>query len=267
MIGHNTFAHKGLTFTLEPLTEAQGPIRLVWLHGWRSDKEALRPLAQGLLPLGESWLLEMPGHGEAPYPATEAPETLGPAAHAEALCAWLATLPPCPTFILGHSMGFRIALHAAALQKTTVRGIVAIAGAGVPKPLVGKAKLRAQWIKLLLHLGHKLRPLMGERVIDAVRTRYESTDARNCPARLKPMFRAMVRDDASMLLPLIEQPTLLLYGAEDTDTPPALGKRLDKGIAQAQYVELPGLNHYTILSQGRHVVAERIYGFIKYQAA
>jgi pimeloyl-ACP methyl ester carboxylesterase len=195
MIGHNTFAHKGLTFTLEPLTDAHGPVRLIWLHGWRADKETLRPLAQSLLPLGESWLLDMPGHGGAAYPATEAPETLGPGAHAEALCTWLATLPPYPTFIIGHSMGFRIALHAAA-HMPHIKGIVALAGAGIPKPLYGKAKWRAKWIKLLLTIGHKLRPVLGERVINAVRARYESADARNCPERLKPMFRAMVRDDA-----------------------------------------------------------------------
>lgn len=263
MIGHNTFAHKGLTFTLEPLTEAQGPVRLVWLHGWRADKETLRPLAQSLLPLGESWLLEMPGHGEAPLPATEAPETLGPAAHAEALCTWLATLPPYPTYLIGHSMGFRIVLHAAAAQMPYIKGIVALAGAGIPKPLTGKAQWRAKWIKLLLTLGHKLRPLLGERILNVVRSHFESTDARSCPARLKPMFRAMVRDDASALLPLVAQPALLLYGTEDTDTPPALGQKISKGMAQAQFIALPNLNHYTILSQGRHVVAERIFGFVK----
>lgn len=262
MLVNNTFAHKGLTFTLEPLTEAQGPVRLIWLHGWRSDKEALRPLAQSLLPLGESWLLEMPGHGGAPYPATEAPETLGPAAHAEALCTWLATLPPYPTFIMGHSMGFRIALHAAVANMPHIKGIVALAGAGIPKPLYGKAALRAKWIKLLLTIGHKLRPVLGERVINSVRSRYESTDARNCPERLKPMFRAMVRDDASALLPLIAQPALLLYGTEDTDTPHSLGKRIAKSMAHAQFVQFPNLNHYTILTNGRHVVAEKIYGFI-----
>lgn len=263
MIRHNTFTHNGLTFVLEPLTEAQGPIRLIWLHGWRSDKDALRPLAQSLLQLGESWLLETPGHGEAPLPTTDDIRTLGPAAHAEALLAWIATLPPCPTFVLGHSMGFRTALHMAALNPTTIQGIVAIAGAGIPKPLKGKAALRAKWIKFLLTLGQNLRPVLGESVINAVRKRYESTDGRSCPERLKPLFRAMVRDDASALLPLIERPALLLYGAEDTDTPPALGRLMASKMAQAQFAELPNLNHYTILTQGRHVVAERVLGFVR----
>ncbi len=260
MSAHNTFSHNGLTLAIEPLTEAYGPLRLIWLHGWRADKETLRALAQSLVPLGESWLIETPGHGHAPLPAAGA--VLTPHAHAEALVAWLGTLPPCPTVLIGHSMGFRIAIHAATLGAPHLQALVAVAGAGVPKTLRGKAKVRAWWVKQLMKFGRNVQPLVGEKVLNLLRRRYESTDAKNCPTALKPLFRAMVTDNVKNLLPMIVTPTLLLYGAEDTDPPPSTGQTIAKLLSQSQLVVLPNLNHYTLLTHGRHVVAEQLQRFL-----
>ncbi|RYG58580.1 MAG: hypothetical protein EON60_12860, partial [Alphaproteobacteria bacterium] len=58
------FEHHGATLRAEPLNEAQGPVRLVWLHGWGRSREAMRPLADSLSPVAESWLIDLPGHGE-----------------------------------------------------------------------------------------------------------------------------------------------------------------------------------------------------------
>ena len=255
------FTHNGLSFGLEPLTEATGPLRLIWLHGWGQSKESLRPLANQLLPLGESWLLDAPGHGETPIAAKET--DVSPAAMASALAAWLNSLPPCPTFIIGHSMGFRTALHAARQPLPNLRGIVALAGAGVPKPLPFSKALRRRGIRLLMTLGHAAKPYLGEGLLNRLRQRFSGTDFLRCPPQLRPMFMQVVRDDATPFLRQLQAPALLIYGAEDEDTPPAMGKLMARKLRQAQLHVLPGLNHFTLLTNGRHAACSLIETWIK----
>lgn len=256
MVGAAEFSLNGLALQAEPLTEGTGPIRLIWLHGWGQERGSLRGLAQSLLRLGEGWLIDLPGHGRVSAPAKEADTS--PAAMAQLLAAWLATLPPCPTILLGHSMGFRVALHAAAQQMPNLQGIVALAGAGVPRKLPLKKRTRKWLIGRAMQLGHLVKPWLGESLLNSLRHKFGSRDYLSCPAALRAMFLQVVRDDATALLPQITTPTLLLYGTEDEDTPPDVGHTLQRGLPHATLHVLPYLNHYTLLTRGQPVVAQKI---------
>ncbi len=258
MVGAAEFTHQGLGLVAEPLSEAHGPIRLVWLHGWGQNRQSLRSLANALLPRGEAWLLDLPGHGQAAVPQA----ACAPAQMAELLAAWLGTLPPCPTYLVGHSMGFRVALHAAWQQTLPMAGIVALAGAGVPRRLPWRQRVRRALIRSAMGLGHRLKPWVGERLLQALRRRFGSRDYLACPAALRPMFMAVVQDDASPFLPHLTVPALLLYGAEDEETPPNVGQTMARLLPHAACVVLPHLNHHTILTHGQHVVAEKLRAWL-----
>ncbi len=265
MVGAAEFSHNGLALHAEPLTEGTGPVRLIWLHGWGQERGSLRGLAQSLLRLGEGWLIDLPGHGRVIAPAKETDAS--PAAIAQLLAAWLATLPPCPTLILGHSMGFRVALHAAAQDLPNLNGFVALAGAGIPRQLPLKKRLRKWLIGGAMQLGHHVKPWLGEGLLNALRTKFGSRDYLGCPAPLRPMFIQVVRDDATALLPQITTPALLLYGAEDEDTPPDIGQTLQRRLPHATLHVLPYLNHYTLLTRGQPVVAQKIQEWLSGLAA
>jgi pimeloyl-ACP methyl ester carboxylesterase len=49
--------------------------------------------------------------------------------------------------------------------------------------------------------------------------------------------------------------TLVICGAEDQATPPALNKQIADGVAGAQYVELPGCGHCPPLEQPEKFLA------------
>lgn len=251
------FEYAGATLRVEPLTEAQGPIRLVWLHGWGQSREGLRAIAESLTAVGESWIIDLPGHGEAPLP----PEPYSPAHYARLVAAWLATQPPCPTLIIGHSLGFRVAIHLAHMQTATVVGLVSLGGAGVPRTLTSKQQARRRLIKLLLRAAKGIKPFLGEGPLNRLRQKFGSTDYLNVTSDLRPTFLAVVNDDVSALCPQIIMPTLLVYGETDTETPPSVAFRFQQLLPQAQLYLLPHQTHYSIVQGGRHVVAPLIRTF------
>ncbi|WP_375372301.1 alpha/beta fold hydrolase [Streptomyces griseomycini] len=74
-------------------------------------------------------LLGVPGSGDPSGPAC--PETLGPLA--DTVARWLATVPPGPVVLAGHSTGARVALHAAVRVPGRVRALV-LPAPHVPAP-------------------------------------------------------------------------------------------------------------------------------------
>lgn len=74
----------------------------------------------------------------------------------------------------------------------------------------------------------------------------------NSPASVAGMVRAMMtRQDATPLLGTIHIPTLILVGAEDTFTPPAMSEEMQKAIAGSQLVVLPNAGHLSSVEDSR----------------
>jgi 3-oxoadipate enol-lactonase len=59
----------------------------------------------------------------------------------------------------------------------------------------------------------------------------------------------MSRPDSTPLLPTIHVPTLILVGVEDTVTPVANALEMQRGIAGAELVQIPGAGHLSNLEQ------------------
>ena len=252
------FEHKGATLRAEPLTEAIGPIRLVWLHGWGQSRESVRAIAESLVATGESWILDLPGHGEAPLP----PEPYSPALYARLIAAWLATQPGCPTIIIGHSLGFRIAVHLAQQKLSGLVGLVSLGGAGVRRELSTRQKVRRRIIRMLINAARSFKPYLGEAPLNRLRQKFGSTDYLNVATDLRPTFLAVVNDDVSAICPEVTLPALLVYGESDTETPPSVARKFNRLLPQSELHLLPHQTHYSILAGGRHVVAPLIRTFI-----
>lgn len=255
------FEYLGAMLRAEPLTDATGPIRLVWLHGWGQSRENLRPLATALINVGESWLIDLPGHGEAPPP----PSAYSPASYAVLLNAWLATLPPCRTFLIGHSLGFRVAVHLALHNPGTIAGIVSIGGAGVPRSLSLKQFIRRRVIRGLMGTAKAIKPYIGEGALKALRVRFGSRDYLSAGEAMRPTFIAVVNDDVTGIAPHVHQPALLIYGEEDTETPPDVARKFNNLFKRSELHLLPHQTHYSLLASGRHITEKLIRTYLQGQ--
>ncbi len=233
-----------------------GRSHLVWGHGWGQSGAALEPLAETLKPFGYSSLIDFPGFGKSPNP----PATWGTAEYADAVAEWLNTLAQPRVVWIGHSFGGRVGLQLAARHPQLVAGMVLIASAGLRRQRSFSERvrigLRRAAYKTARHFAQEGRQL------DALRKKFGSSDYQSAGA-LRPVFVRVVGEDLTEIAGRVRCPTLLIYGSQDTDTPPEIGQRLNHLIPGSELTVLEGFNHLSVLSDGRHQVALRIRKFLE----
>ncbi|MCP5433271.1 MAG: alpha/beta hydrolase [Alphaproteobacteria bacterium] len=239
-----------------PCTE--GP-RLVWLHGWGQDHRAFAALQSFFAGEAEHVGLDMPGFGIAPPP----PGDWSTQDYGRLLGAYLATLAPRPTVLVGHSFGVRVILRlAAAGAPGWVARLVLIAGAGLQRRRSAPARLRAAALKLLGRAARLADRLLGTKLHAAYAARFGSADYRKA-GPLRGTFVKVVTEDQSDTAARVKLPTLLLYGEKDTETPPEFGTRYRALIAGSTLRVLPGLDHYSVLGTSAHQVKSALRAFLK----
>lgn len=236
-----------------PLNEAT--LHVVWGHGWGQDHTAFAAMAQALGTGAAHTLIDFPGFGRSPPP----PAVWGTEDYADAIAAWLATLPPVPVLWVGHSFGGRVGLRLAARHPDSVRGLFLIASAGLKRRRPPHRRLQ---LYLKVRLYKILRKLAGAGFSpEWLQKRLGSTDYRNAGV-MRPVFVRTVNEDQTESVRKIGCPVQLVYGADDTETPPEIGERLADLIFGARLTVLPAQDHYSVLGEGRHQVLHHLHEFM-----
>jgi len=236
-------------------SEQPGRLHLVWGHGWGQSASALIPLAETLKPFGYSSVIDFPGFGKSPNP----PVTWGTAEYADSVAEWLSGLSQ-PVVWIGHSFGGRVGLQLAARHPHFVAGMVLIAAAGLQR----RRSFGERWRLTLRRTAFKTARRFTREgpQLDALRKKFGSSDYQSAGA-LRPVFVRVVSEDLTDVARAVRCPTLLIYGAADTETPPEMGQRLKALIPQSELTVLDGFNHLSVLSEGRHQVALRVRKFLE----
>ncbi|MFZ4828311.1 MAG: alpha/beta fold hydrolase [Phototrophicaceae bacterium] len=216
---------------------------VILLHGWGANLNLMLPLAQQLQPLGyRTHLLDLPGFGESGLP----PQAWSVHNYAQHVLAYMAHQNLERVHLFGHSFGGRISIVLGANHEHHIGKIVLCDAAGV--------KAIQPWYKQLpLVTYHYLKdklpdhPLI-EQLQTAYRNRTASTDYLNA-GELKATFLAVIEEDLLPLSSKINQPTLLVWGTADQDTPLWQAKKLEATIPNAGLVTLEGAGHYSYLDR------------------
>jgi pimeloyl-ACP methyl ester carboxylesterase len=242
----------------------QGP-PLVLLHGAVSDSRDWRPqldaLADDFTLVG--W--EAPRCGNSFDP----PEDFGLEGYADYLAAFIEVLGLERPHVLGLSFGSGLALELFRRHSGLPRSLVlASAYAGWAGSLPREvAEERRQW-----GLRASEQPL-DEFVRDLNETLFtESVPADLVdevveivkdfhPAGLRAMANAFADADLRDVLPLIDVPTLLLYGDTDQRSPVSIGEELHAQIPGSTFVVIPGPGHMVNLETPERF-NEEVRGFL-----
>ena len=229
----------------------EGAPRVVFGHGWGRSGRDFIPVAETIAPIADSLLLDLPGFGATPRPD----DAWGTQDYADYLARHLAESFGIERFVwVGHSFGGRIGLRLAAKPVPGLAHLIVVAGAGVPRQL-GKAEKIKRRIRGARFRALNARARTEDEVI-ALEKRFGSPDyVASREAGLRDIFVRTISEDQTKTARAIACPTTLIYGAEDTETPPEIGRCLHRLIRGSAYIECPALGHISILDRGRHQIA------------
>lgn len=219
---------------------------LVLLHSLLTDRSAFDRVVPALAQKRRLTLVNLPGYGKSTAAGPDIED------YADRIAAMLAALRlPRQTDILGNGFGGFIAVALAARHGVKFdRLIVADALAGFPEPakqplrnLAGKVAQEGMAGALDIAIRRMFPEAYAAAHPEVVAERKRALESQADPACFQQACLALAKLDFTTLIGNIRNPTLVMVGALDQTTPPALARELAAGIPGARFLEIPGCGH------------------------
>jgi len=221
-----------------------GPVQVVWLHGWAHTRVDFASCGDLLAREGVSSVaLDLPGFGASPSP----PRAGGGKLYGELLAPALSSLGEGPFIVVGHSFGGKIAAELAATYPHLVRALV-LTGA----PLVRVSATRRSPAPYRLMRTLHRRGLISEQRMEAARQKFGSHDYRLASGILREILVLSVNESYEEQLARIHAPVDLVWGADDRDVPVEVARRVQELLIASAHVELE-----VVVDTGHLVPTER----------
>ena len=227
------------------IRKGDGEPSFIWLHGWGQDLTVFDRLSDLMTAEGSHTLYDQPGFGKTPI----AEMGDGTEDYADKLAVLLEGTGP--HIFVGHSFGVRVSIRLASRYPHLVSAIIGISGAGLKRKRSLAFKVRAKLIRTWGQATRLLDRMFGTNLRAKFETRFGSADYRNA-GDLRTTFVKVVNEDLSSQAAGISCPVCLLYGENDTETPPEFGRRYETLMKNAEFHELPGYDHWDILTRGAY---------------
>lgn len=143
----------------------------------------------------------------------------------------------CP-HVVAHSFGARIAIKAASEDGLLFNKLVLTGAAGLkPKSTFKKTVKRTVY--------RVLKKFMSKEKLSWL----FSPDYNALSPVMKESFKKIVSEHLDDRLKSIKNPTLLVFGAKDKETPLYMAKRLNKGIAESRLLIIENAGHFCFIDK------------------
>ena len=212
---------------------------VILLHGWGQNIEMMKPLGDPLSNKYKITIIDFPGFGESEEPKTA--WTIDD--YSEMLGEIIKKLNIKKPILMGHSFGGRVAIRYSANNK--IEKLVLFGSPCIRKqqPLSLKTKVlkKLKTLPGLDGIGEKMKKYIGSR------------DYKAASPMMRQILVNTVNEDLSEYAKKIEEPTLLIWGDNDTEEPVEEARELEKIMIDAGLVVLPG-SHYAYLENLHQVI-------------
>lgn len=212
---------------------------ILLLHGWGQNIQMMKPIGDSLCRNHRITIIDFPGFGESDEPLV--PWTIRDyAILVEKIVRELGIKKP---IIMGHSFGGRVAIYFSA--DNPIEKLV----------LFGSPCIRVQSsLPLSVRILKKLKTLPGLDAFGEKMKKYiGSRDYKAASPIMRQTLVNVVNEDLSSYARRIEEPTLLIWGENDTEAPVDGAKELEKIMIDAGLIILPG-THYAYLENLGQVI-------------
>ena len=212
---------------------------IVLLHGWGQNIEMMRPIGDNFQNRFRITILDFPGFGESEEPK----EAWTIDDYELMLEEFLKKVNVKKPIVIGHSFGGRVAIRYSA--RNPISKLV----------LFGSPCIRIQEeLSLGVKILKKLKTLPGLNFLGEYMKKFiGSRDYKAASPIMRQTLVNVVNEDLSKFAREIEEPTLLIWGTNDTEAPLNEAKELEKIMLDAALITLPG-THYAYLENLPRVV-------------
>ncbi|MBV5279178.1 MAG: alpha/beta hydrolase [Campylobacteraceae bacterium] len=203
---------------------------ILFLHGWGSNKEAMKSAFKECFKEYKHIYLDLPGFGHSSITLPIA--TL---VYADIVSAFLKQLDIQPSMIFGHSYGGKIAT----LLKPEV--LVLLSSAGIVTPKSFKVKM-----KILIYKTFK--PFFPKSFYRFFATK----DVEGMSQTMYEILKMVVNEDFSIIFTKVKSPTYIFWGESDKATPLSSGQKMHSLIPNSHFTKMTG-DHFFFLKNGQKI--------------
>jgi len=222
------------------------------LPGWGTTMEVYRGLIDDISKYANIIAFDMPGYGKSGVPD----EPWDSNQWVDFVCDFIKTQNIKELDLIGHSNGGRIIIRMMSRKdlEFKVGKIILIGSAGIVHKKSLKIRLKVKKYKIGKKiLNMKLVKKMFPNALEKFQKNAGSEDYKNALPVLKQSMVKLLNEDMRDLLPNICNPTLLLWGENDTATPIEDAELMEKMIPDAGLVKIKGCSHYVFLEQPEYI--------------
>ena len=212
---------------------------IILLHGWGQNIEMMKPLGDYFSDRFRITILDLPGFGESDEPK----KTWTIDDYELMLEDFIKKLKIKKPIVIGHSFGGRLAIRYSA--RNPIEKLV----------LFGSPCIRIQEaLSLKVRMLKSMKKLPGmDKFGEYMKQYIGSRDYKAASPVMRQTLVEVVNEDLSKYAKEIEEPTLLIWGQNDTEAPVNEAKELEKIMIDAALIILPG-THYAYLENLQQVV-------------
>ena len=205
---------------------------IILLHGWGQNIEMMKPLGDKLSSKFKITIMDLPGFGESSEPkyAWSLDD------YKEMLELFTKELKIEKPIVMGHSFGGRLAIN---YSSNNVIEKLVLFGSPI-RPEKSADSLKVKTLKTLKNLpgmsglAEKMKKYIGSR------------DYKNASPIMRQILVNTVNKDLTKVAEQIEEPTLIIWGENDTEASIEDAKTLENVMSDAGLIVIPG-THYAYL--------------------
>ena len=212
---------------------------ILLLHGWGQNIEMMKPVGDNFANNYRITIIDFPGFGQSEEP--KSPWTIEKYSHM--LEEFVDKTNIKKPIVIGHSFGGRVAIRYSSrnpIEKLILFGSPCIR-IEEPLPLTVRVLKKLKKLPGLNEFGEFMKQYIGSR------------DYKAATPIMRQTLVEVVNEDLSKFAREIEEPTLLIWGDNDTEAPLNEAKELEKIMNDAALIILPG-THYAYLENLPQVV-------------
>ena len=231
-------------------SDQKGGPALLFLHGWRVDgsiwHETIK-LMQSQDIAGSFYALDFPGFGGSPAPIKD----FHLSDYCDIIEGFIKKLKLENVVLIGHSFGGRVAIKLSATHAELVTKLVLVDSAGL---VLQKNQ------KTFMNIAAGIvKPFFSPKFMQPLRKSiYKAIGSEDYLAtpRLQNVYVNVTKEDLSIYLSKITVPTLIVWGAQDRDTPLEYGQVMAKNISNSKLIIYPEAGHFAFSDNPQEFVKD-----------